>query len=277
MDTAVVVALIAAFASLIATLGKAFWDAGEKRREQRRAEEEARQQRELAEEVEQRRYRSLLLGAANDLGNRLGNIRTHDFFSYLESDRRHIALLTTLFRFGQYFTWAEIYREYLRLNADKVSHLKTDTEAISETLDWIAATFASDLTGPQLMLWREEQSAIADLMRTTGPIPGCIGFSFFASGYDDRYAAWFAKFEDDLMRMFSPPATADSERLAAVQALLARLIVQLDIEKALVTFEDGQVVSPRWAQGGFSNLPDDLPAGLLELRRPVDVNLWVVE
>ena len=60
------VALIAAFASLFATLGKAVWDAIEKRREQRQAEEEARQQRELAEEVEQRRYRSLLLGAAND-------------------------------------------------------------------------------------------------------------------------------------------------------------------------------------------------------------------
>jgi hypothetical protein len=130
MDTAVLAALIAAFASLLAVAGKTIWDAMEKRRKHQRAEQ-----------VEQRRYRSLLLGAANDLRNRLDNIRTHDFFYCLEADdRRDIALRATL----------------------------------------ITATFASDLIGRELMLWREEQSAIADSMRTTGPIPGCIGFSFFA-------------------------------------------------------------------------------------------------
>jgi hypothetical protein len=201
MDTAVVAALIAAFASLLAVAGKTIWDAVEKRRKHQRAEQ-----------VELRRYRSLLLGAANDLGNRLDNIRTHAFFHYFETeDRRDLALRTTLFRFGQYFTWAEIYREYLRLNADKVSHFKI--ENISNTLDRIAATFASDLIGRELMLWREEQSAIADSMRTTGPTPGCIGFSFFASGYEDRYAVWFGRFATDLMsccRRLRQPTVSDS-------------------------------------------------------------------
>jgi hypothetical protein len=195
-----------------------------------------------------------MFGAADEIGNRIGNIRTQGFFYYLNNDdRRAITLRTTLFRFGQYFTWAEIYREHLRLNPDKVSHLKADTEAISNTLGWITATFASDRMGTQLMLWREEQSAIADSMRTTGPTPGCIGFAFFSSGYEGRYVEWFRRFEIDL-----DAASADSERLATVQALLARLIVQLDVEKALVKYEDGEIIAPGWARPGeLPTLPDD--------------------
>jgi hypothetical protein len=190
-----------------------------------------------------------LFGAADELGNRIGNIRTQNFFYYLraEDDRATIALRSTLFRFGQYFTWAEIYREYLRLNPDR------DPGEVPKTLGWNTATLASDGLGPQLMLWREEQSAIADEMRKTGPIPECIGFSSFSADYETLYAPWFQRFEKDLMSMYSPPRSADSERLAKVQAILARLIVQLDVEKALVKYRDGRVISPRWAT------PEGLP------------------
>jgi hypothetical protein len=34
-----------------------------------------------------------------------------------------------------------------------------------------------------------------------------------------------------------------------VQALLARLIVLLDVEKAAVTYEDGQVIAPAMGSG----------------------------
>ena len=233
MDTAILVALIAAFASLLATLSKVIWDAVDKRRELR-----------ASEQSELRRYRSRLFGAADDLGNRIGNIRSENFFYYLEAKdgRATIALRSTLFRFGQYFTWAEIYREYLRLNPDK------DPGEVPETLDWITATLATDEPGPQLMLWREEQSAIADEMRKTAPMPECIGFSSFTADYETRYASWFQRFEKDLMTMSHPPRAADSQRLVKVQAILARLVVQLDVEKALVKYKDGQIIAPRWAQ-----------------------------
>ena len=55
---------IAAFGSLLATLGKTIWDAVEKRRERQLAEEEKQRDRQLAEQSELRRYRSLSLRAA---------------------------------------------------------------------------------------------------------------------------------------------------------------------------------------------------------------------
>src|SRR5690348_9465543 len=107
------------------------------------------------------------------------------------------------------------------------------------------------------MLWREEQSAIAESMRTTGPTPGCIGFSVFVNDYEERYAVWFQRLVIDLQSNFSPPASADSERLARVQALLARLIMHLDVEKAYVKYENGQFIAPRWAQDGLRKGLDD--------------------
>lgn len=267
MDTTALIALIAALGSLLATLAKIIWDALEKRRE-----------RKSAERAELRRYRSILLRATDELGSRIGNIRFGYFFDlYLakgddregeddreEDDRRPIALRSTLFRFGQYFTWAEIYREYMRLNPNKVSH-KTNPEKISKTLGLITSAFASDETDvdgdiSRLMLWREEQSAIADSMRKRGPTPECIGFSAFANDYKDRYAKWFQRFERDLESIFSPPPEeeaadserpvegADSERLAEVTALLVELIVLLDVEKAVLEYENGQHIPPRWSR-----------------------------
>jgi len=75
METPVLVALIAAVASLIAALGKIIYDVWEKRREGR-----------LAEEVELKRYRGMLLNAADDLGNRIDNIRNKEFSVYFSSD-----------------------------------------------------------------------------------------------------------------------------------------------------------------------------------------------
>jgi hypothetical protein len=247
MDTGVVVALIAAFASLLAVLIKAIWDGLEKRRQQQ-----------LAERTELRRYRALLFGAADDLGNRIDNIRNKNFFYYLgKADRRDIALRSTLFRFGQYFTWTEIYREYLRLNPRK------DTQEISNLLGRITATFSADSlnvksSGPLLMLWREEQLAIADSMRQTGTMPGCIGFDTFMDDYDTRYSKWFKRFESDLESIFARSRLTDSERLARVQAILAQLIVKLDAEEALVQRDkDGEVTTPPWARRGrFPELQD---------------------
>jgi hypothetical protein len=237
MTAAVVVALIAALGSLAVTLVKAGIDAREKKRE-----------RLFAEQAELRRYRALLLSAADDLGNRINNIRNQDFLVYLNAiDRRDLALSSTMFRFGQYFAWAEIYREYLRLNPAR------DTGTVSTTLDEITAVFASDAIDQQasldaqLMLWREEQLAIAHLMRQDGEVPACVSFDRFIDNYDTRYVKWFKKFADHLESIFSHGK--DSARLARVHKLLAKLIVELDDEKAFVKFDDnGHIAGPNWAR-----------------------------
>jgi hypothetical protein len=68
--------------------------------------------------------------------------------------------------------------------------------------------------------------------------------------------------------MLSPPASADSQRLVTVQALLARLILELDVEHALITHEDG-VISPQWVQDGLRKLPNPDVERLERLRGEV--------
>jgi hypothetical protein len=86
MIAAIAVALIAALGSLVVTLVKAVLDAREKRRE-----------RLYVEQAERWRYRRMLLSAADDLGNRINNIRNEDFLAYLNAiDRRDLALNSTL-------------------------------------------------------------------------------------------------------------------------------------------------------------------------------------
>lgn len=236
MTVAVVIALIAALGSLAVTLFKSYLDAREKKRE-----------RLLVEQAELRRYRALLLSAADDLGNRIDNIRNQGFLVYLDQiDRRYLALNSTLFRLGQYFAWVEIYRGYLRFNPAR------DTGTVSTALDEITFAFASDVVGressldDQLMLWREEQLAIGHLMRQEGEVPTCVSFDTFVDDYTAKYSKWFKRFAEQLALAFSNGK--DSTRLAEIQQLLAKLIVELDDEKAFVIFEDGNIVKPYWAR-----------------------------
>jgi hypothetical protein len=241
MNVGVWVALIAAFSSLAVVLVKAAIDNRDKKRQQR-----------LAEQAELRRYRALLLGAADDLGHRINNIRNQGFLVYLRADnRRDIALRSTLYRLGQYFTWTEIYREYLRLNPGR------DSGPVPKTLGRITAAFASDSFdldptsnnpfAARLMLWREEQLAIGNLMYASkGELPGCTGFDEFTENYDKRYGRWFDTFAADLESIFS--RDNDSKRLERVHALMARLIEQLDNERALVKLEGGKITEPEWAK-----------------------------
>ncbi len=73
------------------------------------------------------------------------------------------------------------------------------------------------------MLWREEQRGIGGLMQ----LPGVIGFDEFDRLYDDRFAAWFACFADDLQR----PGVKDSPRLAELQEFIGELVLALDRER----------------------------------------------
>lgn len=206
MEVPVITALIAALVSLALALGKIIRDAREKRHERRLA---AREQLD--------RYRAPLLAAADELGRRLNNILNDNFFAYLgDNHKRELALSSTLYRFAQYFAWVEIvygFSDRLRFASDQA------TVAVSRAIGDIAWTLAADefdrkdpnnFTTSSLMLWREEQRAIGEMMRQDGVEAGCISFASFATTYEDRFSRWFTEFAADL----EDPSSPASDRLA---------------------------------------------------------------
>jgi hypothetical protein len=249
MSTTVLVALIASLCSMLVAVGNLYWTTRQNTKERREAAQ-----------AELDRYREPLLSAADEIGNRIDVIRNEYFFIYLDTDRHEHAILSTLYRFAQYFAWTEIlygHSGHLRLAASK------RTATVSETLARIASTLADDrydrtdrrdCTTSQLGIWREEQRAIGELMRGCNTVPECIGYSAFVDIYQDRYAKWFAAFASQLEFAFRPRPAAKangSDRLDQLQGLLAKLLVELDVGRVLVEFDaNGKVTKPRWAQPG---------------------------
>ena len=216
------------------------------------------EERREAAQAELDRYREPLLSAVDQLGSRIDVIRNEYFFIYLDTSRHEHALLSTLFRFAQYYAWTEIlYGQsgHLRFAVNR------NTRTVSATLNRITSTLADDrydradpqnCTTSKLAVWREEQRAIGELMRERADLAGIIGYSTFVSNYQDQYARWFATFADQLECVFRPQGTgkaSGSQRLDQVQGLLAKLLVELDIGRALAEFDsDGAVAKPRWAR-----------------------------
>jgi hypothetical protein len=247
MGDAVIAAVVAGAVSLLVTFGKIAWDVRQARRRQH-----------LAARERLDRYRAPLLAAVDDLGRRVNNIRTDGFLAYLEvQGRRDIALKSTLFRLAQYLGWIEIiygYSDRLRFESEKA------TSAVAVTIGdigWILSadefdrTDERDFTSSQLMLWREEQRAIGELMRQEGDEPRCRGFDSFAANYEDHFATWFDKFASQLE---AKPAYR-ANRFAELHRVLERLVRQLDVDGVLVKFdESGRISSPPWAQP--SKLPE---------------------
>jgi hypothetical protein len=243
METPVLVALITASVSLILAVGKILWDWREKRSERRL---EARERLD--------KYRAPLMAAVDDLGSCIDYIRNNDFLGYLKTDRRQTTHMTTLFRFAQYLGWTEIvygHSDRLRFESDnatqKVNKLIRD---ISWALayDGLDRSNEEDRTTTQLMLWRDEQRAIGELMRQDGGEPSCIGFDSFVENFDRHFSKWFATFSGNLLRGSSadgqPPG---SERLRELQDFLAQLLKELDIDRVWVQIHsDGQLVRPPW-------------------------------
>jgi hypothetical protein len=122
--------------SLLVTFGKITWDARQTKRERR-----------LAARERLDRYRAPLLAAVDDLGRRINNVRNDGFLAYLDiEDRRDMALLSTLFRLGQYLGWTEIiygYSDRLRFESDRATRAVTDTLG---DIGWILAADEFDRT-----------------------------------------------------------------------------------------------------------------------------------
>lgn len=200
------------------------------------------------------RYREPLLLAANDLGGRIDNIRTGGLLGLMGmSDRRDALILRgTAFRVAQYFAIVESL--YPKLGST-LAKGDTETQEIAGILGRIGRTFATDSLdqsgsdGPCFMLWREEQRAIGGLMLAqmlSQPTEGqlsCLGYASFLDRYDRDFEPWLGAFVEDLQL----PGVVSSARFAALQKLLASLVVRLDTKRAFVEFDGaGRVVGPSW-------------------------------
>jgi hypothetical protein len=272
VDTSIAVALISSLAGLAVATSSAAWTASQNRRarelQQNLAAAQSQSQIELEKlrhelqqsakneeqfsvaKAELDRYREPLLLAANDLGDRIDNIRNKGFLYYLDvaDHRRDMALRTTLYRFARFFGQLDtLYTNlsFMRFERDE------DTKTVAGLLADIGRTFATDKldrTGssnrPRFMLWREEQRAIGELMCETHDSKQvtCVGFSSFVKDYDG-YSEWFKAFAEDLESGDTPR----SERLARLQSLLAQLVIHLDAERAYTRLaDDGRPEWPGW-------------------------------
>lgn len=241
MSDALIAAIVAGIISLTITFGKILWDGRQQKHE-----------RQLAAREKLDRFREPLLSAADDLGSRINNIRHDHFLLYLEvPERKQTALLGTLFRFAQFFGWTEILYGAggtLRFEQDESTKAVADAlRDVGRTLavDRLDRTDSMDFTTTKLMIWREEQRAIGELIRVDGGPTGCQSFDSFASQYDQRFSTWFGTFAAQL----NDATTPQSDRLAKLQRLLADLIRVLDVDRLLVRFDEGGILThPRWAR-----------------------------
>jgi hypothetical protein len=176
--------------------------------------------------------REPLLTAARDLWHRLRNIREGEFLvfyarSAAPAHRAEIAKLSTAFRLARY--WGVL--EDLYGTTDLLAFERDETtRPVTDLVNRIGRTFASDspvMGGQQLMMWREEQRAIGELM--AGPKAGesayrYLNFATFAEKYDQTFARWFSGFLDDLL----DDGSEGSPRLARLQELLTELVATLE-------------------------------------------------
>jgi hypothetical protein len=133
-------------------------------------------------------------------------------------------LISTMYRLGKY--WAVVDGLYRAVNILRFN-TESETKRVVWLLDEIGRTFASDeIDGSRLIVWREEQRAIAELMRPKETADGLavIGFAAFFEDYPTRFAPWFS----DLAVELQLDGGEDTERLKKLHDLLDQLVKQLE-------------------------------------------------
>ncbi|UUL76157.1 hypothetical protein NG819_19845 [Pseudarthrobacter sp. Fe7] len=256
MDSALVAALITASCALVASLVASLIAATSSRRTQlgqaKNNEELIRlkdrldtdrndHERQLSARAEVENLREPLLGAAKDLQGRIDNIRNRNFVFYLNSEdayRRDVALLGTLHRFARYWAVQELLHSrtnLLRFDSDQ------RTAEVAEHVGRLARTFASDSSaGLNLIFWREEQRAVAELMLDFGsedPSATVTGFATFRRRYHEDLrreapedlALWLGRFAQDLQL----PTIAENRRLKELGENLATLVETLERDRTV--------------------------------------------
>ncbi|MEV8083539.1 hypothetical protein [Pseudarthrobacter oxydans] len=232
----VVASIIAAVASRRTQRGQAENNEQLVRLKDRLDTEKAHHERHLNAKAQLDSLREPLLLAAKDLQTRIYNIRNKNFFFYLNSEddhRRDVALLGTLHRFATY--WAVQEFLYSRTNLLRFES-DPDTREVVEDVERLARTFASDSSaGLNLIFWREEQRAVADLMvdlSSADPMPTVAGFATFRRRYredlrretPEDLALWLGRFAQDLQ----VPTIAQNHRLKELDKDLDALVKALE-------------------------------------------------
>jgi hypothetical protein len=115
-----------------------------------------------------------------------------------------------------------------------------DTLEVAEDVGRVARTFASDSSaGLNLIFWREEQRAVAELMVDLGtiePIPTVTGFATFRKRYredlrretPEDLALWLGRFAQDVQ----VPTIAQNHRLRELEENLDVLVKALERGRA---------------------------------------------
>ena len=265
MDTPIVVASISSLVSLVAAGGTAVWSGRQNRKNGERQQELAQQQASAQADLERLKnehaqrvrheerastakiqldkYREPLLVAANELGDRIDNIRNKGFLAYIEvaGHRSDAAVLSTLFRFAHYYARLEML--YTDMSAMRFER-DEDTKAVAGLIAAIGQTLASDRF-PSFMIWRDEQRAIGELMcnDSSQKRKNCLGYSEFVQSYDERFKGWLGELADDLRA----PGAAQDPRLTALQDLLSQLVRKLDEDSVFIRVDENRkIASPAW-------------------------------
>jgi hypothetical protein len=254
MDSALLAALLTASFALAATVVASIIAAVASRRTQRGQSEnsehlirlkdrldaeKAHHERHLSATAELDNLREPLLLAAKDLQSRIYNIRRKNFFYYLNCEddhRRDVAVLGTLHRFATY--WAVQEFLYSRTNLLRFEN-DPNTREVVEDVERLARTFASDSpAGLNLIFWREEQRAVAELMvDLSSPMPTVAGFATFRKRYredlrrhtPEDLALWLGRFAQDLQM----PTIAENQRLKELDENLGALVETLEKGRTL--------------------------------------------
>lgn len=183
------------------------------------------------------RYRQPLAMAAFDCHRRLHHILTNDFLAEQTrrgTARRDLAVRTTVYRFAQYFCWAEILRQEIQLLAGTSGDTTARTHELMNRL--IKVFMANALDCPGFEIWRDQQRSIGELMiDTSGPQRRCIGYFAFDHLYESRFEKWC---NDMTCELESPGGDVVSVRLQLAQHLFCELACHLD--------PDGLQYRPWW-------------------------------
>ncbi|WP_163165422.1 hypothetical protein [Arthrobacter sp. Alg241-R88] len=194
-------------------------------------------ERQLSGKAELDKLREPLLRAAEDLRQRIWNIREDNFLTYLhgaDAHRRELALLGTMHRFARYWAWQQLLYSRVHLLQFETDQ---DTKNVGKLVGSIASSFATDRysDGLYLIFWREEQRAVAELMvntQTDNSIPEVTEFASFARRYKEDeeresqvdFARWLSTFSEDL----KSEKVMKSQRLSELEAKLTRLVQELE-------------------------------------------------
>jgi hypothetical protein len=216
MDAAIVVAVIA----LIGAIGNValtyFLNA---RSERRRALQRS--------DAAWARHCESIAFAADELSDRIDNILKRDLLdAYADTPHKDEVILSTLFRFSQYFGWSEILRRELRSLNPRYA---TAARRLEELQARVGVTFATDRYGAgPFMIWRESQRAVGELMIVNDrEVIDTLGVADFLAEFE-KFRPWLSRMER-LMKAERPEewSKSERERLDDVHTALDALVSEL--------------------------------------------------